>query len=663
MFNFNIGDKVQIKADAIDITNGIRNAKNSMFTKNKTSWATVANIVNNFNTGGQFGLPPTTTKVVLKDSKGNVIWQIQPSDIASNVIKTSLFNPNDILHNPLSNITQRGILDNIANIPLPSSISSIINTAQSIISALFGKVDIPNNVGGYTPGYATTADSEDWSTGIPTTEIVSGEGKDYNTQTYDTAVGNNYVNLDNKPTTYKPIGTGFRDLNAEELKSIGTKSIKIDASIAPEKYPVIWEDKDARRQLLSDDTPNHQNAHGFPYKLIAARGVNAAQYDYRIQIGDDRYPLMKKIEEGLTKARAVLGIPVHGQKSIARLMKYYLYNRFRVPDINLNLSRTFTYVFFTRPDLNLLYHRGGAVDQVNRHTEAAMLWRRNPELFKLLTDFSRCEGDTNNFNLLLSNQVLSFETNEETLKTTETNRSWASYNIPYGFAFDGRTSSEFTCSFRETCDFDIHNLIKLWMIYIDNVSRGEWKPSYNLFRKNKSEPEVAEPFIQETSLTGQHLALSHVYTKTLDYAASAYVFKCGEDGSNVLFWTKYYGIYPLSSGSREMSWTAEDGVAGPQRLSIRFAYAYKRDMSPITLLEFNKTANVVDKKDSEYEKAFDQGYCSRPFVGSPFLELHFQEPISENGHFSTNSSIRLKFRPHKRSLDIDDKVFFGSNLT
>jgi hypothetical protein len=420
-------------------------------------------------------------------------------------------------------------------------------------------------------------------------------------------------------------------------------------------YQTAWEDSDKRRELLNEDSENIMNSEGFPKKLTAASGVVPARYSYQIQVGDPKYTMMVSLEDKLMQARASLGIPVHGRNDIARAMKYYMYNRFKTPDTNLAYNRSFTHVFFTRPDLNLLNYMGEANQQVRNHSETAMLWRRNPDLFKLLTDYRRCR-DSDNFNLLLANQITSFDIQDEQLTTTEAGRSWSNYEMIYGDEYSGRAAGEFSCNFTETSDYSVINLLKLWITYIYNVKRGAWSPSYNLFSTNGG--------------VGDTPNASHVYTKTLDYATSCYVFKCAPEGDDILYWSKYYGVIPVNTGASALSWELGTPVGDVPKLNIRFRYSFKRDMSPISLLEFNSNANINDDGDATYENSYNVNYAhsSRPNVGSPFVEMRFEDPkpFRADGGVNTGpkaptSSIKLKFRPNSDSK-LTDEILYRATL-
>lgn len=616
-----VGDKVQIRNGGMDVTNGLKAKSGKMYGEGGPLWATVVLIDSSWRTGGKFGLPSTVTKVRCSN-QGTVVWQVRPEDIADNIIRGPNA-PTKVQVEP----------DPVPLTLPPTDIGKEELTVPEV------KTSPPVS----RDHYVTQAGSENWQSGSRPGASTSGSLK-----SAASIVTKNVGSTDMRTGTefsYHPVGT-WRDPTPKEAKVIGPH-VKVDQSAltGAAKFKTVIEDPTKKRQLLSQDTENIQNAHLFPQLSTPASGMIAAKYDYQIIPNDPKFALTKNLENELMKVRAAFGIPVHGSNEIARAMKYYMYNRFKVPDINLAHSKSFTYVFFTRPDLNILNPgtNGGANSQVCNHTEAAMIWRRYPEIFKLLTDAKRC-GDANNFNMLLSNQVRSFDIKEEQLSTLEAGKSWNEYAMVYGDSYTGRTAGQFTCSFEETSDYSVINLIKLWATYIDNVARGAWSPSYNLQGSGVS-----------TASNG-----SHVYSKTLDYAASAYVFKCGPDGEDVLYWSKYYGIFPITTGAGALSWDHDQPVGGAPKLNISFAYSFKRDMSPISILEFNNNARADGSMVAEdsYDPAYN--HSSRPYVGTPFIQLKLPTPVlTGNGvnYMKERAEIRLKFKKYSDTKLTDSLLY------
>lgn len=198
-------------------------------------------------------------------------------------------------------------------------------------------------------------------------------------------------------------------------------------------------------------------------------------------------------------------------------------------------------------------------------------------------------------------------------------------------------------------------MMKLWLTYIDNVSRGAWSPCYNLYGPSGT--------------VSNSMSASHVYTKTLDYAASAYVFKCGPDGEDVIYWSKYYGVFPINTGASALSWDMANGLtSGTPKLNINFRYSAKRDLNPISLLEFNYNAKVPYGGSINNEAAFNvnYGHTSRPIVGCPYIELRsgVANPSSGGGLSATKTQrpeVRLKFKRTSAS-SLNDNMIYRSYL-
>lgn len=629
-----VGDKVQIVDGGMDVTNGRKARAGSLYGEGGPLWATVVGIYEGWPTGGMYGLSNTVTKIRCVGNDGStVVWQVEPQDIAGNIIKA---NPPAVEEEEPEE--DKNVIDWIG----------YRNQDGNGVNGSYGST----NIGASLEAFAIQKDSEEWWNGQSSDPIPTSDPLPSTATPSTKQIGHSpFLDTKNQNPTYEPINPSTTGLSDQ---------VVADQGLRKAKFPTAWQDQNKRRVMLNQDTSIIQNQYGYPYNTYKDSAMSAlSQYDYKFIPGDPRYAggPAASLEDKLMRARASLGIPVHGDNQIAKSMKYYMYNRFKVPDPNVAFNRTFTHVFFTRPDLNILKVSGTrytVADQCANHTEASLLWRRYPELFKLLVNNYRC-GDANNFNLLLSNQILTADISDETLGTVEAGSSWdQEHSVMYGEAYTGRGKGELHCTFSETADLAIIQLMKLWITYIDNVRRGAWKPSYNLSGAPKN-----------------RFSASHVYSRTLDYAASAYVFKCGPDGEDVLYWTKYYGIFPINTGASALSWDASSGAPdSPPKLSINFAYSAKRDMSPISLLEFNHNACVSG--DVLYHPAYNANYAgtSRPFVGTPYIEIDLGEPTLEANDVSRTSKltqIRLKFMQDTKARTLNssrgDAVLFRSNLS
>lgn len=632
--NIKVGDKVQIVNGGIDVTNGKKAISGKYYGEDGPLWATVDLIDENWYTAGKFGLPLTVTKVRCIN-ENVVVWQVRPEDIAENIIRVSDYN---------SNQQTGGYTGQDSKIVSPSEGSDdstyYKSKSSTTITSTGGKISKNE--------YVLLSSESTWGSGAD--PISKTTGKLPNT----TEVKTKFINKADAFTkqsniNYEQIGSNsIRKLNKDERKNIGP-DITIDDRVRKMTQNTSWQDSDKKSQMLNNNKDIIQNSEAFPKLSKSSNGLMAAKYNYQIIPGDSAFPKMVKLEDKLMQARASLGIQVHGHNNIARAVKYYMYNRFKTPDINLAHNKSVTHVFFTRPDLNILTPGDWptANEQTMNHSETALLWRKNPELFKLLTDCTRC-GDNNNFNMLLSNQVTSFDIKDEEISSVKAGMSWNDYEMVYGDAYTGRAAGEFTCNFMETSDYSIINLIKLWITYIDNVARGAWSPSYQL-KKDRS-----------------GINRSHVFTKTLDYASSVYVFKCGPDGEDILYWSKYYGVFPMNTGANALNWDNDSPIGTTPKLNIRFAYSFKKDLSPISLIEFNKIARIdLDSTTSENSFNVNFGHSSRPYVGAPFIQMNLNnDPHMRKGgvHYGRkDTSIRLKFRPTADAA-LTDKLLYRSYM-
>ena len=108
--------------------------------------------------------------------------------------------------------------------------------------------------------------------------------------------------------------------------------------------------------------------------------------------------------------------------------------------------------------------------------------------------------------------------------------------------------------------------------------------------------------------------------KILDYAGAVYYILTAEDGETILFWSKYYGVFPTNIPSGQYSWAAGNVISNPQ-LDITYQFSFKEDFNPYSIIEFNANANVGS--NPKYIPVYDAklGHAGETWVGTPFIEL------------------------------------------
>lgn len=266
------------------------------------------------------------------------------------------------------------------------------------------------------------------------------------------------------------------------------------------------------------------------------------------------------------------------------------FNRFKVPFVDGQLTKTFSHVFFTRPSLNLLDSSGKNLNsQFANDPLYFFLFNNNKELILSLTDhFSK----SHDFHPYLSNTANSFELSDEFIKTVEHGETLTGYKVQYGKNnIESNSSGSFSISYIDDAEFNIYKTHKAWIEYISRVYRGEVTPKRDYIQK-----------------------------KILDYTVSVYYFICGPDGETILFWSKYFGVFPTNTPSSASSWSKGSSVKLPE-FTINYAYAMKEDFSPLSLIEFNKNSDKFGHY--KYRKTYEEELLTtgKTFSNAPFVEL------------------------------------------
>lgn len=336
-----------------------------------------------------------------------------------------------------------------------------------------------------------------------------------------------------------------------------------------------------------------QNDQSFPkYQSTNSNGIKIYNYmtDYNF------------IDENLKKIKGNLNV-FHGNYKELNNMLFTRFNRFKIAQPEYHLTKTFAHVFITRPDLNLITEDGKLHPQVENDPIFYYLYKSNPNIILALT---RHLSQEHQFHPFLSNAAGSFELSDEYIKTIEHGETLTGFKIMYGkHNIESKTAGTFNIKYVDDKDFSVFKTHKAWVEYISKVYRGELSPDR-----------------------------SYLVRKILDYACSAYYIMCGPDGETILFWSKYFGVFPTNVPSSSHSWV-EGTVTNKPDYSITYAYAFKEDLSPLTLAEFNMNSSG----DFLYKKIYEPTLLStgKSFSGAPFIE-------TVQGDSNTPYTFKLKFR-------------------
>lgn len=309
---------------------------------------------------------------------------------------------------------------------------------------------------------------------------------------------------------------------------------------------------------------------------------------------------------------------------------YVKFNRFKKAHPEIYSGKTFSHVFFTRPDLNLL--KGGEED--NALGASGSIWEaklndefdNDPTFYylfnnerRVLLSLTKHYTWQHDFNVYLSNAAESFEISDEFIDTIEHGETLTGYKMQYGkHNIKSNTAGTFSISYTDDKDANIYKMHKAWIEYISKVFRGEATPKRDYIKK-----------------------------RILDYVCSVYYFILGPDNETILFWTKYFGVFPTNTPSSAYSWAKGANVRMPQ-FSINYAYAFKEDFNPLSLAEFNMNCRM----DLTYVRTYEPELLTtgKTFAGPPFIETFRGDPgfINSGGGRPSNGAdqyiYKLRFR-------------------
>ena len=289
------------------------------------------------------------------------------------------------------------------------------------------------------------------------------------------------------------------------------------------------------------------------------------------------------------------------------------YNRYKKPKENLSNVRGYGHVFFVRPSCNIYVDPYSSTPTLTPTLVGNQMFEyansRYPDLVKQLCDNI---GTDNFFMLSLSNLCVGLSINDESLAVDSYGKSYTGFQISYGKTNNSfKTAGTLTLSFTEDKELHVYHLHKLWMEYISKCYRGQILPDLN--------------------------CITH---KILDYASAIYYIVTAEDGETILYWSKFYGAFPTDFPTSEFSYRSGEPIRPNEALNITYAYSFREDFDPQTLMEFNYDAQVYNTNvDLSYVPIYDPelGHSGSPRVGSPFIEL-------VDDDFNDRYEFKLRFR-------------------
>ena len=378
-----------------------------------------------------------------------------------------------------------------------------------------------------------------------------------------------------KATTKKT--TSKKEANATTKATAASKDVTTKASPT---NPMKYSAKKFIKAVEKQSTDIVRNAKKWPKLKDKSKTPYTYDYTYR-----------KSVD--LTDIRKAMAYSVRTPNALFNIMTHK-YNRFKQPMPDNTLTRGFMHIFFVRPDCNfpVSSNTSGLSEVIKSNPEYRYISKRRPDIVKQLV--RKPDGYKTQFMQLPSNEVKGFSPIDDSLLNDTYGKTRGGYSVAIGRIRDSGLGGSFSITYTDTRELDVVELHRLWIDYINNVYHGVWSPK-----------------------------VKYQYNKVLDYATAMYVIITAEDFESIIYWCKYYGVFPLNVPYSALSWQYGAPITNPD-LSITYKYSWCRMMDPATIVEFNNNAfgdKTVAKHN--YVDTFDvkHGRVGETWVTTPFIEL------------------------------------------
>lgn len=262
-----------------------------------------------------------------------------------------------------------------------------------------------------------------------------------------------------------------------------------------------------------------------------------------------------------------------------------------------------SYVFFTRPDLNLRLGEAGMgmtpfFDYILKSEIGNFVaeYLQYPNSADSVVKLDKKYKTVSPFDPLKSNLCKEVSgVKDIVLDSYETVGDFMGHQLSYATGTDGYDSTgEVTVTFDDTTLSPLFLSHYLHLQYINEVSRGDYWPKYE-----------------------------YLVRRIIDYTISIYIFKLAEDNRTILRWGKLTGCYPINISLNSLNYSKEIKLDDFDELNVTYKYNFWEPMEPRIFQDFNMLsfpAATVGTGDD----IFDKNYKNPNYLGS----LKFKDQTS-----------------------------------
>jgi hypothetical protein len=128
------------------------------------------------------------------------------------------------------------------------------------------------------------------------------------------------------------------------------------------------------------------------------------------------------------------------------------------------------------------------------------------------------------------------------------------------------------------------------MLYIYKRKKGVLEPPFA-----KYDYANDFPALPSGELTADDKAYwFHPYDRAIEYTCSMFDFVTNESNDRILYWSKYYGMFPTNMSISGLSNESGGALTEELTVEVQFRYQYKTVCTNHSLVEFNINAGITD---------------------------------------------------------------------
>lgn len=270
------------------------------------------------------------------------------------------------------------------------------------------------------------------------------------------------------------------------------------------------------------------------------------------------------------------------------------YNRTRIPIADVEHRKAFRYIFISRPECYLMASLDTPAGQTIRDEDMNTCFYRSPHILQMLSPVYVVGNATApqyaNWNFLLSNRVQGLNAGGNTINVVDSmTKGVRGATVIPGKNLTTNVGGTLELQFLDDKYMDVYEMLRIWMLYIHKRRSGQFFPPFNNYAAVNAFPDALG-----LGPGAGGFMLSHPYDRALEYCASIYDIITNETGSKILYWCKYYGVYPINISNGLLSNGNNSALTQQAAVNATFQYQYKQENLFKNLVEFNFNSGIVD---------------------------------------------------------------------